>query len=126
MPTDDRKILPSDRLELRAPTPRSKCARCPSDAAGGFTRCDSCRAKDRDESRRRYVKRGGWGGARVAGDRVRVETEGNMVRVTCRCGARISGTFDPQEVVAEHARVCPLATARKRVTRDRTPEKELL
>ena len=94
-------------------TPCARCRRSP--AAPGYTRCPACRLRDRTENRARYVKRGGWGGLRVAGDRIAVTIEGNVARVQCRCGARIAGTFDPAEVVAQHASVCPLARRRDAV-----------
>lgn len=101
------------------------CARCHlAPPRPGRTRCEACAALDRAESLARYYRlyrrpdTGPRGGARTAGPRVRVEREGAVVRVECRCGWRCAGTWDREqaaELVAGHR--CPMASRRRVVRR---------
>jgi len=99
-----------------------KCARCPADATPGKTRCPKCREKDRVENGARYVKRGGWGGARVASPVIVQTREGDTVRLRSRCGASTATNATEEsvrEVIEAHARECPAAYRRTRVTGER-------
>jgi len=100
-----------------------KCCRCRRvNATPGKTRCPRCREKDRAENSARYVKRGGWGGARASGPAIVQTREGDTVRLRCKCGARMATNATEEavrEVIEAHARECPAAYRRTRVTGER-------
>ena len=87
------------------------CARCRRrEREPGRTRCAECRAKDSAETLAYYYRvrrgvRGSWGGSRVPAVKISVEREGNMARLSCRCGARLAGTWSDDavaEIIAGH------------------------
>lgn len=80
---------------------------------------DEAIERNRKAARERYIKKGGQGGRRIAGPAIRIEKEGSITHLHCRCGARLSTTEDAQTVADRHLKACPLATKRRRVMPDR-------